>query len=171
MIGGFQRITMTEATISDAKSPETTRRMLRYGGWAVLLFLVGWLFLGPTRTGRVEGADLQHRIVEEPVVPAATVAATDQLADPNVFTAESMGDAWPFTGISRATVECRKGMAVVVADNGTTYALDGQANAAARTGKEDFIRIDAIRRRSSPTSRTMVALDPLIERASALCGN
>ena len=163
---------MTEATISPENRQDNRRLWLRYGGWTLLVGLVAWLFLAPARPGRVPEEAVQQSVIEEPVVPAARVADTKQPADPNTFTAESMGDAWPFTGISRATVECRKGQyAVVVADNGTTYALDGSANIAARTGKEDFIRIDAIRRRIDEKSRTLVSLDPLIERASALCGN
>jgi hypothetical protein len=80
-----------------------------------------------------------------------------------------MGDAWPFAGISSASVECRKGMAVIIADNGTTYALDAAANRAARTGDEDFIKIDAVLRTTSDRSKTKMSLAPLLDRAAQLC--
>ena len=159
---------MSTADVLTENRPENTRKMLRYAGWSLLAILVAYLFLAPARTGLV--SDPQRLAVEEPQVPAATVAAAAQPADPNIFTAESMGETWPFNGISRATVECNGKYAVLIADNGTTYALDPAANMAARSGKEDFIRIDAIRRRTSTTSRTMMSLDPLLARASALCG-
>ena len=146
------------------------RNLLRYGGASVLVFLVLLLLLGPSRTERQSYGE--PLIVADPEVPATTVATKDHPADPNLFTAETMGDAWPFNGISSATVECRKGMyAVLVADNGTTYALDAAAGNAVRTGTEDFIKLDAIRRRSDGDNGAHITIEPLLKRGAEVCGN
>ena len=159
---------MAEATAALENRSVITRRILRYGGWAALALVIGVLLLSPARTGRVS------YVTSEPtpdiVTPATAVATAVHPPDPNLFTAESMGEAWPFAGISSASVECRKGMyAVIIADNGTTYALDAAANRAARTGEEDFIKIDAVLRKTTSKSTATKSIAPLLERATQLC--
>jgi hypothetical protein len=158
---------MAEATASLETRPAITRRILRYGGWGVLALVIAVLLLSPARTGRVSYVTSEPE--PAPTTPATTVATAVHPPDPNLFTAENMGDAWPFAGISSASVECRKGMAVIIADNGTTYALDAAANRAARTGDEDFIKIDAVLRTTSDRSKTKMSLAPLLDRAAQLC--
>lgn len=159
---------MTEKSESSEKQ-SNTRKMLRYGGASMLVFLVLLLLLGPSRTGRQSYGE--PLITPEPEIHATKVATENHPSDPNLFTAEKMGEAWPFNGISSATVECRKGMfVVIVADNGTTYALDAAAANAARTGTEDFIRLDAIRRKSSENSGSNVSIAPLLDRGAEICG-
>lgn len=159
---------MSEEAASLVDRSVVNRRLLRYGGWSLLALLVAFLILSPARTGRVP--DVISTAGSSPEPPGKVVAAVVHPPDPNLFTAESMKDAWPFAGISSATVECRKGMyAVIIADNGTTYALDAAANRAARTGDEDFIRIDAVLRKSSDRSGLKMSIAPLLDRAATLC--
>lgn len=161
---------MAENIESSENTPGIGRKVLRYGGASLLVFLVLLLFVGPSRTGRQPYGE--PLVQAEPNVPAATVASTEHPADPNLFTAEAMGEAWPFNGISSATVECSKGKYVVlVADNGTQYALDAAANNAARRGEEDFIRLDAIRRGISKNSGTQISIEPLLKRGAEICGH
>jgi hypothetical protein len=131
----------------------------------ILLYALG-VFILLAVIGRIIGPQDK----KSTSLPTSTPPTTDATpaADPNVFTAASMGKDWPFERITRATVYCDKASYALFKDeHGVTYALNGSARGVA--DKEGFKLIDPIWKDNPELPGTKISIGDLLHRAVERC--
>lgn len=83
---------------------------------------------------------------------------------------KEFGERWPFLNISSGELACVEGKyAVLIANDGKTYAINMEANSAVRGGSRQWIGLDEIWREDPNFPGAKIDITPILIRAEALC--